>query len=173
MLYVHICVYTQSCLTLCNLMDHSHQAPLSMECSRQEYWSRLPFPTPGDLPNPGIKPTCPAALALADGFFATELPRKPREGLTFSQRVLKGNTHTCLAQTKVRKVEIQSYIMWSLPKEADYRIINIIIVAALWEMLTFQTMFISAFCCCFLFVLAVLHGMWDLSSPTRDQTHMV
>ena len=63
--------------------------------------------------------------------------------------------------------------MWSLPKEADYRIINIIIVAALWEMLMFQTMFISAFCCCFLFVLAVLHGMWDLSSPTRDQTHMV
>ena len=36
------------------------QTPLSMGFSRQEYWSRLPFPPPGDLPNPGIKPTSPA-----------------------------------------------------------------------------------------------------------------
>ena len=35
----------------------THQAPLSMEFSRKEYWSGLPFPTPGDLPDPGIKPT--------------------------------------------------------------------------------------------------------------------
>ena len=34
----------------------AHQAPLSMRFSRQEYWSGLPFPSPGDLPNPGIKP---------------------------------------------------------------------------------------------------------------------
>ena len=34
----------------------AHQAPLSMEFSWQEYWSVLPFPTPGDLPNPGIEP---------------------------------------------------------------------------------------------------------------------
>ena len=38
------------------------QAPLSMEFSRQEYWSGLPFPPPGDLPNPGIKPVSPACL---------------------------------------------------------------------------------------------------------------
>ena len=38
---------------------------------RQEYWSRLPFPSPGDLPDPGIEP---AALALAGGFFTTEPP---------------------------------------------------------------------------------------------------
>ena len=38
----------------------AHQAPLSMEFSRQEYWSGLPFPPPGDLPNPGIKPKSPA-----------------------------------------------------------------------------------------------------------------
>ena len=37
-------------------MDCSPQAPLSMGFSRQEYWSGLPFPSPGDLPNPGIKP---------------------------------------------------------------------------------------------------------------------
>ena len=40
----------------------AHQAPLSTEFSRQEYWSGLPFPTPGDLPNPGIKPTSPALV---------------------------------------------------------------------------------------------------------------
>ena len=38
----------------------AHQAPLSMEFSRQEYWSGLPFPSPGDIPNPGIEPKSPA-----------------------------------------------------------------------------------------------------------------
>ena len=46
----------------------ARQAPLSMEFSRQEYWSSLPFPTPGDLPDPGIEPQ---SLALADRFFTT------------------------------------------------------------------------------------------------------
>ena len=47
----------QSCPALCNPMDSSlHQAPPSMGFSRQEYWSGLPFPSPGDLPDPGIKP---------------------------------------------------------------------------------------------------------------------
>ena len=41
----------------------AHQAPLSMEFSRQEYWSGLPFPTPGDLPDPGIQPGSPALQA--------------------------------------------------------------------------------------------------------------
>ena len=40
------------------------QAPLSMELSRQEYWSRLPYLPPGDLPDPGIKPTSPVSPAL-------------------------------------------------------------------------------------------------------------
>ena len=47
----------------------AHQAPLSMGFPRQEYWSGLPFPTLGDLPNPGIKLTSLASLALAGGFF--------------------------------------------------------------------------------------------------------
>jgi len=42
----------------------AHQAPPSMGFSRQEYWSGLPCPPPGDLPDPGIKPTSPASLAL-------------------------------------------------------------------------------------------------------------
>ncbi|ELR57750.1 hypothetical protein M91_08471, partial [Bos mutus] len=44
------------------------QAPLPMEFPRQEYWSRVPFPTPGHLLNPGIKPV---SLALAGRFFTT------------------------------------------------------------------------------------------------------
>ena len=50
------------------------QAPLSMRFSRQEYWSGLPFPPLGDLPNPGIKPV---STALAGGFSTTEPPGKP------------------------------------------------------------------------------------------------
>ena len=42
----------------------AHQAPLSIGFPRQEYWSGLPFPTPGDLPDPGIKLTSPVSLAL-------------------------------------------------------------------------------------------------------------
>ena len=48
----------------------AYQAPLSMEFSREEYWSGLPFPSKGDLPNPGIPPV---SSALADGPFTVEL----------------------------------------------------------------------------------------------------
>ena len=50
------------------------QTPLSMEFSRQESWSGLLFPTPGDLPDPGIEPVSPA---LAGGFFTTAPLGKP------------------------------------------------------------------------------------------------
>ena len=49
-----------------------HQAPLSAGFFRQEHWSGLPFPPPGDLPNSGIEPTSPVSPALAGGFFITE-----------------------------------------------------------------------------------------------------
>ena len=49
----------------------AHQAPLSMEFSRQEYWSELPFSPPGDLPDPGIEPTSPASPELTGRFFTT------------------------------------------------------------------------------------------------------
>ena len=65
---------TQSCLTLCGYGAASHQAPLSMEFSRQEYWSGQPFPSPGDLPDPGIElqfPSLQADSLLSD-------PRKPQ-----------------------------------------------------------------------------------------------
>ena len=52
----------------------AHQAPLSVGFHRPEYWSGLPFPSPGDLPNSGIKLMSPA---LAGEFFTTEPPKKP------------------------------------------------------------------------------------------------
>ena len=62
----------QSCL-FCDPWTVAHQAPLSMEFPRQEYWSELPFPSSGDLPNPGIKSMAPV---LPGGFFITEPPGK-------------------------------------------------------------------------------------------------
>ena len=59
----------QLCLILCNLWIVAHKAPLSMGLSRQEYWNGLPFPSPGDLPNPGIKPKSLKSPALAGVFF--------------------------------------------------------------------------------------------------------
>ena len=69
---LHACLVAQSYLTLCYPMEYSPeitpmdfrlQAPLSLEFSKQEYWSRVAIP--GDLPNPGIKPTSPVSPALA------------------------------------------------------------------------------------------------------------
>ena len=70
----HVYVCAQSCLTLCNPMDCSHQTPLSMASPRREYWSRLPFPSPGDLPDPGIEPSSPMTPAMAGRFFTTVPP---------------------------------------------------------------------------------------------------
>ena len=61
-----------SCVQLCvTLWTLAHQVPLSMGLSRQEYWSGLPFPSPWDLPNPGIEPVSIMSLVLAGRFFTT------------------------------------------------------------------------------------------------------
>ena len=81
---LHVCV----CVCVCVLSHFSHvrlsatpmdysQAPLSVRFSRQEYWSGLPCPPPGDLPNLGIESTSLMSPALADGFFITRSPGKP------------------------------------------------------------------------------------------------
>ena len=62
----------QSCLTAIP-WTITWEAPLSMGFSRQEYWSGLPFPSPGDLPDPGIKPRSLMSAALAGGFFTTRV----------------------------------------------------------------------------------------------------
>ena len=62
----------RSCPPLCNLLGYNPcQVPLSMGFSRQEYWSGLRRPSPGDLPDPGIEPTSPVSPASAGGFIIT------------------------------------------------------------------------------------------------------
>ena len=65
----------------------AHQAPLPMEFSGRKYWSGLPFPIPGCLPDPGIQPAPLASPALAGGFFSSAPPGKPRnwkDGMLFA-----------------------------------------------------------------------------------------
>ena len=73
---VCVCVCVPSGVQLCVIQwTVARQAPLCVGFSTQEYWSGLPFSTPGYLPNPGTEPTSPA---LADGFFTTEPPGSPQ-----------------------------------------------------------------------------------------------
>ena len=72
-------------------MDVAYQAPLSMGFSRQEYWSELPFPSPGDLPDPGIKPGSPALQADS---LPTEPLGKPNKHINEVEK--KKELVTCL-----------------------------------------------------------------------------
>ena len=82
-------LWAQSHLTHCGPMDCGPSGFSSMEFSRQEYWSGLPFPTSGDLPNPGIE-SVSLVSALAGGFFTTAPPGKPmvyvNNGILFSHK---------------------------------------------------------------------------------------
>ena len=69
----------QSCPTLCDPMDFSLPSSSVREFSRQEYWSGLPFPSPGDLPNPGIESRSPALQA-------DTLPSEPPVSFNFTPR---------------------------------------------------------------------------------------
>ena len=71
---------TQSCPTLCDPWTVAHQAPPSMGFSRQEYWSGLPFPSPEDLPNPGIEPRSPTLQADA---LTSAPPGKPYDRFNY------------------------------------------------------------------------------------------
>ena len=83
-LFVVCCLVAKSCPTLATPWTVARQALLSVGFSRQEYWSGLPFPFPGNLPDPGIKPMPPESSALAGGFFTTVPHRKPLVFLQFS-----------------------------------------------------------------------------------------
>ena len=95
----------------------AHQAPLSTGFSRQEYWSGLPFPSPGDLPYPGIEPRSPALQADA---LTSEPPWKPI--------LKKGNdkhcsnyhttaliSHTSKVMLKIVQARLQQYVNRELP----------------------------------------------------------
>ena len=71
-----VCLCAQLCPILCDPVECSLPGSLFMGFPRQEYWSGLPFTSPGDLAERGIEPT---SLALADRFFTTESPGKPKK----------------------------------------------------------------------------------------------
>ena len=73
------CVCAQLCLTLYDPMDIACQAPLFMGFSRHKNWSGLPFPSSGELPDPGIKLVSPVSLTLTSGFFTSEPLESPYE----------------------------------------------------------------------------------------------
>ena len=85
--YICVCVRVCVCVCVCMLRHFNcvwlfatlwtvaHQIPLSIGFSRQEYWSALPFPSPGDLPDPGIKAASLMSPALVDRFFTTSTTR--------------------------------------------------------------------------------------------------
>ena len=95
---------TKSYLTLVIPWTVAHQAPLSMGFSRQEYWSGLPFTSPGDLPNSGTEPRSPALQA--DDLW-TELWEKPSVGIVLNlwhKSILNG--------THLQKIESSNPWMW-------------------------------------------------------------
>ena len=74
------------------------QAPLSMGFPRQEYWSGLPLPSPGHLPDPEIKPTSLASPSLAGRFFTTEPPGRPVHSVGFDKRIMICTHHYSIIQ---------------------------------------------------------------------------
>ena len=78
---MYVCIYMCTCLLsrvwlFATLWAVAHQAPLSVEFSKQENWSGLPFPPPVDLTDPGVEPASLASPALARGFFTAAPPGK-------------------------------------------------------------------------------------------------
>ena len=87
LLYYTCCCVTKSSQTLWDPMDYSPQAPLSTGFSRQEYWSGLQSPSPGNLPNPGFKPQSPTLQPDSP-------PTEPPEKLQDSQGISKNKIQT-------------------------------------------------------------------------------
>ena len=83
------CSVAKLCPIIATSLTVAHQAPLSMRFPRQEYWSGLPFPSPGDLPDPGIKPWSPALQE-------DSLPTKPTHKYTCHTDTSPTHTHEVL-----------------------------------------------------------------------------
>ena len=92
----------------------AHQAPLSMGFPRQEYWSGLPFTSPGDLPSPRIYPTSPA---LAGRFFITELLGKPPGHILITLILL---IIVCLLTVKDLHLSVIETTFTSFPKVSNH-----------------------------------------------------
>ena len=87
-----ICMHNRCVWLFVTPWTVAHQAPLSMGFSRQEYWSGFPFPLPGDLPDPGVKPASPVASASAGRFFFLKI-------ITLQNFVFSSQTSTWISHT--------------------------------------------------------------------------
>ena len=96
-----------------------HQAPLSIEFSRQEYWSGVLFPTPGDLPDTGIKLVSPVSPTLAGGFFTTEPYGKLKLDAYIISSIFSHHWASCFYHTCFPPLE---YIDWNgiIGSKCDY-----------------------------------------------------
>ena len=130
------CSVAKLCQTLVTPWTIALQAPLSMGFFRQKYWSGLPFPSPGDLPNPGTVFTSPASLPLADSFFShVQVNIQPKTGgplcrllsflavlWYFTAQILATsaslNPHLCLLHS-VRCQALKFPTAWKMPLCGD------------------------------------------------------
>ena len=105
------------------------QAPLCMGFSRREYWSGLPFPPPGDLPDPGIKPMSFVSCALARRFFTTALPGKIPHKIFIHHSLVHC---CCLTQTPWTLDHLTKRLGMNL-KHRSYRKVNTENIIYMWN----------------------------------------
>ena len=115
------CLASKWCMTLfVTPWTIACQTPLSMGFPKQEYWRRLPFPSPGDLPEPGTKSMSPV---LVGRFFTTELPGKPRTDSTVTQKctnesgvfisISHGYVTCCKKKCYHEEIRNSQWVIWS------------------------------------------------------------
>ena len=95
----------------------AHKAPLSMGFSRQEYWSGLPCPPPGDLPNSGIKPMSLSSAAMAGRFFTTSATRETQAYIYRNIRLRKDPSGDLHGGLMVKTLPMQGEWVQSLVRE--------------------------------------------------------
>ena len=115
----------------------AYQAPPSLGFSRQEYWSGLPFPSPGHLPDPGIEPRSPALQADA---LTSEPPGKPNLDSILKSRDITLPTKICLVKAMVFPLVMYGCESWTVKKAEHRRIyaLNCGVGEDSWESLGLQ-----------------------------------
>ena len=116
----HSCVW--SVLSFETSWTVAHQVPLSLELSRQKYWSELPFPTPGDLPDPGNKLMSLASPALAGKFFTTVPPGRPLKAISLRIMMERHWREGALEVNSNEAMHIRKCsLWWEKPHHTDRR----------------------------------------------------
>ena len=124
----------------------AYQAPLSMGLPRQEYWSGLPFPYPGDLPNSGMEPRSPVSFALAGGLSTTEPPR------SVSSYLIAGNSDLLKVPTILFSIVA---VLFYIPTNSAKRVPS---SPHLYPHLVFSCFFFFCFCGFFEGIIVILMG---------------